>query len=445
MAQLARLAPPSGRASPPGRWSARAPVIVGFAIVLVLVGGLGAWGATTRIAGAVIAQGRVEVAQNRQVVQHPDGGVVAELLVEEGDRVERDQLLIRLDAEQLGSELAVVEGQLLEVLARRARLEAEEAGAEALAFDAYLLESENPVAAELRAGSESLFRAKLETAEREIEQLRRQQDQIRDQIAGIQAQAAAVADQVALIEEELAAQQSLLDRGLAQAARVLELESQQAALTGQQGELAATKAQAEGKITELEISVLRIGSQRREEASTALRDLGYSEIELSEQARALRVRLDRLDIRAPAAGVIYGLTVFGPRSVVRAAEPILYVVPQDRPLVVAARVEPIHVDQVHIGQEVQLRLSALDQRQTPELVGRVVGISADAFEDEATGLSFYRAEVEITEGELARLPEGMTLLPGMPVEAFVRTGDRTPLSFLTKPLTDYFAKAFRET
>lgn len=427
------------------RWSARGPLALGFAVLLVLLGGLGAWGATTRIAGAVIAPGRVEVAQNRQVVQHPDGGVVAELLVEEGDRVERDQLLIRLDAEQLGSELAVVEGQLLEVLARRARLEAEEAGAEALAFDPYLLDSDNPVAAELRAGSERLFRARLETAERETEQLRRQQDQIRDQIEGIAAQAAAVADQVALIAEELEAQRSLLDRGLAQAARVLELESQEAALTGQQGELAAAKAQAEGRITELEISVLRIQSQRREEASAALRDLGYTEIELSEQARALRVRLDRLDVRAPAAGVVYGLTVFAPRSVVRPAEPILYVVPQDRPLVVAARVEPIHVDQIHVGQEVQLRLSAFDQRRTPELVGRVARVSADAFEDEASGLSFYRAEVEIAEDELARLPEGLDLIPGMPVEAFIRTGDRTPLSYLAKPLTDYFTKAFRES
>jgi HlyD family secretion protein len=226
---------------------------------------------------------------------------------------------------------------------------------------------------------------------------------------------------------------------------VLELEREEANLTGRQGELAAALAQAEGRITEIEISILRIGSQRREEASSALRDLGFNEIELSEQRQSLLLRLDRLDVRSPVAGVVYGLTVFTPRSVVRAAEPILYVVPQDRPLVVAAQVEPIHVDQVHVGQEVQLRLSAFDQRQTPELRGRIVQVSADAFQDQQSRLSYYRAEVEIEEGELARLPEGMTLLPGMPVEAFVRTGERTPLSFLTKPLTDYFAKAFRES
>lgn len=436
-----RTGRPAGGA---GRWSARGPLMLGLVFVLILVGGFGAWAATTHIVGAVIARGRVEVAQNRQIVQHPDGGVVAEILVKEGDQVEQDALLLRLDPGELESELAVVEGQLLEVLARRARLEAEEAGAETLAWDPLLLETGNPVAQELMEGSEKLFRARLETAEREIEQLRRQQDQTTDQIDGIEAQQAAIDQQLELVAQELEAQKSLLDRGLAQSARVLELESEEASLEGRRGELAASLAQAEGKITEIEISILRIESQRREDASSALRDLNFNEIELSEQRGALLDKLDRLEIRAPVAGVVYGLTVFTPRSVIRTAEPLLYLVPQDRPLVIATQVEPIHVDQVHVGQEVQLRFSAFDQRETPELRGRIVQVSADAFQDEQARTSYYRADIEIEDGELARLPEGMTLIPGMPVEAFIRTGERTPLSFLTKPLSDYFAKAFRE-
>jgi HlyD family secretion protein len=418
---------------------------LGFTCLLILVGGFGAWAASTSITGAVISHGRVEVAQNRQVVQHLDGGVVAEILVQEGNQVEADQLLIRLDDRQLRSELAVVEGQLLEILARRARLEAEEKGATELSWHSLLLETSNPVAQELMDGAETLFRAKLETEERQVEQLRRQQDQIADQIKGIQSQQEAIAEQITLVGQELVAQQSLLDRQLAQSARVMELEREEANLTGRQGELASALAQAEGKITEIEISILRIESERREEASTALRDLGFNQIELTEQRQALLTRLDRLDIRAPVGGVVYGLAVFAPRSVVRAAEPILYLVPQDRPLLIATQVEPIHVDQVHVGQEVQLRLAAFDQRTTPELRGRIVQISADAFQDEASRMSYYRAEVQIEDGELAKLPEGMTLIPGMPVEAFIRTGERSPLSFLTKPLTDYFAKAFRET
>jgi HlyD family type I secretion membrane fusion protein len=426
-------------------WPARGPLLLGALCLLVLVGGFGVWAATARLAGAVIAPGRIEVAQNRQVVQHPDGGVVAAILVAEGDRVAAGDLLIQLDAEALQSELAVVEGQLLEVLARRARLEAEEAGADELSFAPLLLASENPVAAELMAGSERLFAARRETAAREAEQLQRQQEQTADQIEGIEAQEAAVATQIELVDREIAAQRSLLDRGLAQAARVLELESEAAALDGRRGELAAARAQAASRITETEIELLRLDSARREEASAALRDLGFTEIELSERRRALRLQLDQLDIRAPVAGVVYGMTVFAPRSVVRPAEPLLQLVPQDRPLVIATRVAPIDVDQVRVGQEVSVRVSALDQRQTPELQGRVAQVSADAFDDEASGLSFYRADIELAPNALDTLPPGAALLPGMPVEAFIRTGERTPLHYLTQPLSDYLARAFKET
>ncbi len=204
-------------------------------------------------------------------------------------------------------------------------------------------------------------------------------------------------------------------------------------------------AQAEGRSTEIEIQILRTQSQRREEASSALRDLGFNEIELSEQRRALLVKLERLDMREPVSGVVYGMQVFAPRSVIRAAEPVLYLVPQDRPLVIASQVEPINVDEVHVGQEVMLRFPGFNQRETPEIAGRIVQVSADAFAEEQSGRSFYRADIEIEEGERAKLPEDMELLPGMPVEAYIETGARTPLSFLTKPLTDYFAKAFRET
>ena len=156
-------------------------------------------------------------------------------------------------------------------------------------------------------------------------------------------------------------------------------------------------------------------------------------------------QLKRLEITAPVAGVVYGMTVFAPRSVIRAADPVLYLVPQDRPLVIAAQIEPIHIDQTHVGQEVTLRFSALDQRTTPELFGTVTQISADAFTNEETSASYYRAEIILNEGEAEKLPEGSTLIPGMPVEAFLRTADRTPLAYLVKPFTDYFSKAFRES
>lgn len=435
-------APPS---APGARWSARAPLLLGALCLLVLVGGFGAWGALARLTGAVVASGRVEVAQNRQVVQHPDGGVVSAILVEEGDVVAAGDLLLQLDAEALASELAVVEGQLLEVLARRARFEAEERDAAELAFDPLLAESANPVASQLMAGSERLFAARAETTGREAEQLDRRREQIADQIDGIRAQEASVTTQLALLERELVSQQSLLDRGLAQAARVLELERERASLAGRQGELAASAAEAASRVTETEIERLRLQSERREEASERLRDLQFNEIELAEQRRALLTRLDRLDIRAPLGGIVYGMSVFAPRSVVRPADPLLYLVPQDRPLVITAQVEAIHVDQVHVGQDVSLRFPSLDQRMTPELLGRVVRVSADAFQDEGSPLSYYRVDLEMADGEADKLPPGAALIPGMPVEAFIRTGERSPLGYLVKPLADYFTRAFRET
>jgi HlyD family secretion protein len=427
------------------RWPVRGPLLGGFIGLGILLGGFGTWAALSEITGAVIAQGRVEVDQNRQIVQHPDGGVVSGILVKEGDVVEAGDLLISLDPNELESELAVVEGQLFEVLARRARLEAERDGAAALRFEPLLAESDNPVVAELMEGQQRLFEARLESAEAEQNQLSKRRDQIRDQIEGIRAQQAATAEQLRLIGLELEDQQSLLDRGLAQATRVLALQREMANLTGQAGELAAAVAQAESRITETEIEILRIETTRREDAITRLRDLQFNEIELSEQRRALIERLDRLDIRAPVSGVVYGMQVFAPRSVIRPADPVLYLIPQDRPLIITTRVEPIHIDQIFAGQAVTVRLPAFDQRRTPELMGRITLVSADAFDDQQAMMSYYRAQVELLPGEIDRLPGGMTLLPGMPVEALIRTQERTPLDYLSKPLADYFARTFRES
>lgn len=429
-------------------WSARRPVMIGFLGLLVLVGGFGTWAVMSNIAGAIIATGRIEVDRNRQIVQHPDGGVVSEILVEEGDTVKVGDTLIRLDSTLLNSQLVITEGQLFELMARRGRLEAERDGRDELEFDPALLWSagKREQVAELVEGQTRLFHARQESVARETEQLEKQRGQIENQIEGIQAQQSSLARQLELIEKELASQQSLLDRGLAQATTVLNLQRSSAELDGTIGELTASEAQAEGRITEIEIEVLKLGTAQREDAITQLRDLQYRELEMAEQRRSLQEQLDRLDIEAPVSGIVYGMQVHTPRSVIRAADTVLYLVPQDRPLVIAARVEPIHVDQIFVGQEVNLRFSALDQRQTPELFGTVTKLSADAFEDTNNSqISYYRAEVVLNEGEQEKLPEGTILLPGMPVESYIRTDDRSPLAYLLKPLADYFTKAFRES
>lgn len=427
-------------------WSARQPLIIGLIATGLLLGGFGSWAALTPISGAVIAGGRIEVDQNRQVVQHPDGGVVDYIGVDEGDVVAAGQVLIRLDDSVLRSQRAIIESQLFELIARRGRLEAERDGRTEIRFDDLLVAAaaSNPDVTGLIEGQKRLIAARSETVAREIAQLEKRRGQISDQIVGIEAQRVALGQQLAFIAEELTDQLSLLERGLAQAPRVLALQREEARLSGQMGELSAQVAQAEGRITEIDIEILKLDTGRREEAITTLRDLQFRELELREERRALIAQMDRLEISSPVGGVVYGLQVFALRSVIRPAEPILYVVPQDRPLVINAQVETIDIDKLYPGQDVTLRFSALDQNTTPELLGQVVQISADAFQEESSQLSYYRAEIILSEGEQDRLPDDVTLIPGMPVEAFIRTEDRTPLAYLTKPITDYFIKAFRE-
>ena len=428
----------------PSRWSATRPLITGTLAVALLVGGFGTWAVFANITGAVITHGQIEVDKNRQVIQHPDGGVVERIVVDEGQEVAAGDLLIQLDSSNLSSELAVVEGQLYEIMARRGRFEAERDGAQTITFDRALLEVADE-ADDLMIGQQRLFEARLDSLLKATEQLNQQEMQIGSQIDGIKAQQLALTEQTALIEEELADQQSLLDRGLAQASRVLALRRELSNMKGRVGELTAQAAQAAERRTEIEIQILGLTTTRREEAITRLRDLQYNELELSERRRTLRQQLDRLDIRAPVGGVVYGLTVFAPRSVIRPADPLMYLVPQDRPLVIATQVQVTDIDQIHLGQDVILRLSAFDQRRTPELTGHVTQVSADAFQNQQSGASFYRAEVRMDEGEIDKLPTGMTLIPGMPVEAYVRTADRTPMDYFLKPIADYFAKAFRES
>ncbi len=425
--------------------SIRRPALLGLAATLALVAGFGFWATLTHISGAIVAQGQIEVERDRQVVQHPDGGVVAEILVKEGARVAAGQTLLRLDGAALRSELTIVEGQLSELTGRTARLTAERDGTD-LVFPAEILalaQTSEEVAAQLD-GQRRLFQARAATLAEQRELLARRIDQITAQSNGIAAQSAALTRQLALIEQKPASQQNLMDKGLAQAGAVLALQREQARLEGQIGELQADLARTEGQVTEIEIQISSLDTERREEATTELRQVGPMALELAERRRALRDRIDRLEIRAPVAGIVLGLQVTTPQSVLRPAEPLLYVIPQDRPLVITARIAPIHIDEVSVGQAAELVFPAFSARDTPHLNGRVTLVSADALSDPQSGATYYTAELELAEGERARLGDRV-LVPGMPVEVFLQTGRRTPLAYLVKPFTDYFAHAFRES
>ncbi|TNE68162.1 MAG: HlyD family type I secretion periplasmic adaptor subunit [Rhodobacteraceae bacterium] len=432
--------------TPSTAWPARRIVLFGLFCVTLLLGGFGGWTVFARIDGAVVASGQVQVEQNRQAVAHRDGGEVAAVHVSEGDPVTMGALLISLSPDEYLSDLTLIETQLFEYIARAARLEAERDGADTLTLAPELVArmAEDPQVARSVTGQRDLFTARRETARAEIDQLGKQRSQIEVQIGGLGRQKAALSEQLDLLEEDLAAQNALLDRGLTQQSRVIGLRRDAVSLAAEIGRIDTSEAQAQVQITEIELQILKAASDRRESAITELRDIQAEIGSLREQRSALEARLARLDIRAPVAGVVYGLTVFGPGAVVQPAQPVLFIVPQDRPLIITASISPTHVDQVYPGQPVRLRFTSFDRRATPELEGQVMRISPDAFTDEATGARYYRADIHIPEDQRARLPEGSVLIPGMPVEAYMATGERSPIAYLTKPLTDYFTRAFRE-
>ncbi|RED11945.1 HlyD family type I secretion periplasmic adaptor subunit [Pontivivens insulae] len=432
--------------SEPTKWKAGRPILLGLVALICLVGGLGYWSVATNISGAVIASGQLEVESNRQVVQHLEGGMVGAIYADDGDFVEAGAVLMRLDDTILRSELTIIESQYYELIARRGRLRAESEGESQIRFETELLmlAQEYDEIAELIGGQISLFNARAQSIAQQTNQLQERQTQIEELIVGREAQLDALSRQRELIALELVDQQSLLDRGLAQASRVLALQREEAQLEGQVGELTASIAESRGRIAELEIEIIRLSSTRQEEAITELRDLTAREAELRERRLSVLDTMARLEIRAPMTGRVFGRTVHAVNSVIRAAEPVMFIVPEDSPLVITSRIETINIDQVTVGQEAALRFSAFDQRTTPELYGVVTNVSADVILDEATGAPYYEAEILPYDGEIDKLA-GLALVPGMPVDAFIQTGERSPLTFLTKPFTDYFTRAFRET
>jgi HlyD family secretion protein len=434
-----------GLRQPPLDLSLRKPNILGFLAIIALLGGFGSWAMLANISGAVIAAGELEVEQRRQVVQHIDGGIVDAILVVEGDHVAAGDTLIRLDGRRLRAEFAIVEAQYLETLARIARLTAEGSNAEIIEFPQRLLAASAGRAdvAELIVGQEALFQARLTSHRQRIEQLEQRQVQINSLVAGIDAQLGAVQQQFEIASEELSTQSSLAAQGLATSARRNALQREVAERTGDIGDLVSRRAEAMERITSVSLEMIALNSVRQEEAISQQRELLVAQRELYEKLQELGERINRLDIRAPSSGIVHGLEVSTIGAVLGSAEQIMFIVPQEQPLVVAVQVEATDIDRIYAGQTVTLQFPAFSSRTMPEVKGEILHISADAFMDERTRSSYYRARIRLNESDLVHL-EGRRLVPGMPVTAFAQTQARSPLDYLTKPLTDYFLRAFRE-
>ena len=429
----------------PPDWSARGAVILGMLTIATMLAGFGGWSYFATIDSAIIAFGQVEVDQNKQIVQHPEGGVVAEIAVKEAQTVQAGDLLIRLDGTAARSELELIEAQLSQALARRDRLQAELADRPAPTFSASLMQRAaiNPAVAEQISRQSSLFAARKQSRLRQSAALERRRGQISLQIQGIVAQSAATTQQLSYINQDLDVKAGLQSQGLVQSAQVLALQREAARLRGDLGALAAAEAAASERATEAELDALRAQDARQEAISTELQQLNPQILTLSERQDSLTRQIAKLDIRAPVSGVVLGLQVTARQAVLRAAEPLLYIVPQDRALVVSVKLSPLHRNKAHVGQQVRLVFPAFSAGAMPPVFGHLTGLSADVLIDPHSQTGFYRAEIEIADDQSTKLT-ATPLLPGMPVEAFIKTGQHSPISYLLKPVTDYFDMAMRE-
>jgi HlyD family secretion protein len=426
------------------RRSIRLHLIIGLSLVGVLAGGLGTWASTQEISGALIAPGQIVVESNVKKVQHPTGGVVGELLARDGDLVKAGQILVRLDDTVTKANLAIVTKNLDAAMARAARLEAEQRGADKIKFPPQLTErvSDGDVAAVMSSESK-LFDVRVNGRTGQKAQLRERVTQLNEEIAGLTAQENAKSQEIMLVEKELAGVRDLYDKHLVQISRLTALERDAARLNGERAQYIASRAQAKGKITETELQIIQVDKDMVSEVSKDLRETNDKIGEYIERKVTAEDQLRRIDIRSPQDGIVEQSTVHTVGGVITAGDTIMIVVPQTDDLQVEAKVNPVDIDKLQVGQKTLLRLSAFNQRTTPELNGVVSRVSPDVTTEQRTGQSYYTIRVSMPPEEIARLGE-VKLIPGMPAEAFVQTGDRTMLSYLMKPLHDQFMRAFRE-
>lgn len=419
------------------------PAIIGIFAVFALGGSAVAWASLTEISGAVIAPGAIEVVGKPKSVQHLDGGVVEKILVTDGQLVERGEVLMRLDDTLLNANLLIYKTRLAEALATRARLIAEQSDATQIEFD-----MTDPLLAGVDTevyvnGQAEIFAARQEFEAGRREQLAEKIRQFQNQTNGVNALINAKQQQSEFLETELGAQRQLSEQGLARASQLLGLQRSKADLLGQIAEHTSELARIQNSVRDTELELLQGKRQLKEEAVTRLREVTTQIEELRQQITSTQKQLERVAIRAPSNGRIHEMQITTEGGVVPPGGTILQVIPSDEGLGFRSRVDPASVDQVFVGQEATLRFSAFNQRTTPELIGYVQDVSPTSVVDEATGQTFFWVTLNASDEELDRLGD-VVLVSGMPVEAYLKTTDRTVLSYLTKPFTDQLDQAFRE-
>lgn len=425
------------------RTSGRATALFGLTAFLGMFGAVGFWAGATEISGAVIGSGQVEVVGKPKSVQHLDGGLIDTIHVSDGDTVRQGDTLLTLDDTLLRANVEIYKTRLSEALAQRDRLVSEQRGDEVVTYASLDPLIDGIDVETHRIGQTQVFEARLMLERGRKEQLREKVRQFENQISGVEALSKSKDQQLALVEEELRVVQALMDKGLARAGQLLSLQRNKADLLGQVAEHRSELARIRNSIRDTELEMLQGVRRAKEEVVTELRDIKTSIQELRQQITSTQKQLDRITITAPNSGRVHEMQVTTIGGVVPPGGTILQIIPSDLGLTFRARIDPASIDQVFVGQDATLRFPAFNQRTTPELYGRVSDVAANTSVDEVTGASFYQVTLALGSAQVERLGD-VSLVPGMPIEAFIKTEDRTVLSYLTKPLTEQLNQAFRE-
>jgi HlyD family secretion protein len=426
------------------RKSIRRNILAGLTVFAVLGVGVGGWASTTVLSGALIASGSIVVDTNVKKVQHPTGGVVGELRVRDGDRVKAGDIVARLDQTVTRANLAIITKGLDELFARKARLAAERDGANAIAFPELLtIRASDPEIVQIMEGERKLFELRRNSRTGQKAQLREQAGQLNEEIVGMTAQQKAKRKEIELITRELDGVRDLYKKNLVQLTRLTQLEREATRVDGELAQLIAAVAQAKGKIAENELKIIQIDQDLSSEVAKEMREIDGKIGEFVERKITAEDQLARVDIRAPQDGTVFQLTVHTVGGVVTQGEAIMLIVPDADSLTVEAKVDPKDIEQVQLKQKSVLRFPAFNAATTPEINGQVSRISADINSDQRTGQSYYIIRISISPDQLTRLGD-VKLVPGMPVECFIQTGERTVISYLLKPLRDQLMRTFRE-
>ena len=416
----------------------------GLKVLVLGVGIVGGWAVVVPLSAAVMVAGTVVVESDVKKVQHPTGGVIAQILVQDGMHVNEGEVVARLNEVQVGANLQVIMKQLDETRVRIARLVAERDGMDEPKLPRELATRTGDRDIEQLFMSEnSLFKARASARQSQRELLRGHIGQLGEEIDGLNAQIKSKGTQLDLISTELRGVQTLYDKQLVPLTRLTALQREAARLDGEREQLVSTIAETRSKISDTELQIIRIDQDLRSEVTKDLRESQDKENELSERSVAAQDQMNRIDLRAPTSGIVHQLAVHTVGGVIGPAEVIMEIVPESDNLVVQARLSPKDIHQVRVGQKTLVRLSAFNQHTTPQLNGVVSYVSADLSHDKKTDAAYYTLRVTLPGAELRRLGD-LQLVSGMPAELFLQTGSRTMMRYLLKPITDQLQRTFSE-